>query len=631
MTPRTSKSGSFTPKAKAGGAWLVHFGRFAGAAAAVAGVTIVSLSLGAWIPSSTAMIFSLLAVTLISLVFGTGPGILATLLAAAAGAAFFPTDRVHLAIFLAESLIISIASGIPRKARDKENKIRVALEQALDSGALASWSLDIRKQVYTYGGAFEQVFGRVHSAEVDEAFWNSRIPREDSDQIRAMIQKAITEVSAFEMTFRFKPDDGPLRWIALCGRVHCDENGIPSHIQGVNSDVTAKKNVELTLARAKADAEAASAAKSTFLANMSHEIRTPLGVVLGFSEVLATSPLSAGDRARYFEIVRKNGQLLASLVNEILDLSKIESGKLEVDFGDVELRTLIEDVRAMLQLKATEKGLKFEIQLSPELPERVRSDALRLKQILVNVIGNAIKFTEVGAVMIDVRPTRQNEKQLLEFEVRDSGIGLSEAQQARLFEPFNQADASTTRRYGGTGLGLAIAQRLARRLGGDVALKRSEIAKGSTFVVTVEAASAAPQARSPAALQDMAKNFSRLEAARILVVEDSEDVRHLLRRTLEEARCQVSEAPNGLRAVALAKQGEFDLILMDLQMPEMDGYEAIHALRRAGYRRPVVGLSAHAMATERKKCLDQGFDDFLTKPIERDVLLRRLSSTLAKA
>lgn len=386
------------------------------------------------------------------------------------------------------------------------------------------------------------------------------------------------------------------------------------------------------LALSNEAAQSASRAKSAFLANMSHEIRTPLGAVLGFSELLSDADVSDSERTEYARAIKRNGQLLSSLINDILDLSKIEAGKLEPDVEDVALSETLADISSLLQLQASEKGIHFEIESDGQLPEVINTDPVRLRQILFNLVGNAIKFTDTGSVTLKI--THRNDVATvpsLVFEVRDTGLGISEEQAARLFEPFTQADASTKRKYGGTGLGLVLSQRLAQMLGGDVKLVSSEPGKGSTFVATIKANHARAANNNAPKKDERAQQFAegippiRFDGVKILLVDDAADNRLLVSRYIKLTGAQVESAENGLEALEMVSNKDYDVLLMDLQMPIMDGYEATMELRRRGFNKPIIALTAHALKEERLRCLASGFNDHLSKPISSSALFAALS------
>ncbi len=386
------------------------------------------------------------------------------------------------------------------------------------------------------------------------------------------------------------------------------------------------------LEQARRAALGAARTKSEFLANMSHEIRTPMNAILGFSEELAgelerTGATREADEA--LSTIRRNSEHLLTLLNDILDLAKIEAGRMPVESIPCSPREVVGEVIALLRPRATVKGLALDPEVAGSVPGAILSDPTRLRQILLNLVGNAIKFTDSGAVRVRVTPEPGAESRLA-FEVIDTGIGLDEEERERVFQPFSQGDASTTRRFGGTGLGLPISRRIAELLGGTISVA-SAPGRGSTFRVTI-AAPEAPELRGPTA--DPARQPVRL-GGRLLLAEDGLDNQRLLKRILERAGASVDVASDGRVAcdlvfAAAAAGAPYDLIVLDMQMPELDGYGAATELRAHGVRAPIVALTAHAMSGDRERCLAAGCDAYLTKPVQRERLLALLEELLDK-
>ncbi len=387
--------------------------------------------------------------------------------------------------------------------------------------------------------------------------------------------------------------------------------------------------------RARAEAETAARARSEFLANMSHEIRTPMTAILGYAELLLEPGLSETMRAEHLSTIRRSGQHLLALLDDVLDLARLESGRFSVDRHPCAPAQLLGDVVAMLRGRAAEKALSLDLALATPLPARVSTDPIRLRQILINLVGNAIKFTADGAVQVQASFEEREGDGALIVRVIDSGIGMTEAQLARVFEPFMQADTSTTRLFGGTGLGLPIARRLARELGGDVTA-RSEPGHGSVFTVHVTTGPVVGE-EQPTRHEEVAGEPGRSApsslAGRVLVVEDVPLNRKLFDRILTRAGLSVTLASDGQDALSVVsaegREGRaFDAILMDMQMPVMDGYEATTRLRALGHRTPIVALTAHAMAGDTEKCLRAGCTAYLAKPVSAESLLEMLSRFL---
>jgi PAS domain S-box-containing protein len=405
-------------------------------------------------------------------------------------------------------------------------------------------------------------------------------------------------------------------------------------------DITQLKHVQRQLLEAKTEAEAATVAKGTFLANMSHELRTPLNTILGFAELSAREDAPLASRKRFAEVVKRNGDALIQLIDDVLDLAKIEAGRLNAELGIVDIQQLIQDIFDAYAIKAGQKGLQLEAQSAPDVPASIHTDPLRLRQILYNMIGNALKFTDRGQVLLNIqlRPTsarddRCHERDIV-FSVADTGIGISKESQQRLFQPFTQADSSTTRKYGGTGLGLILCLRLAAALGGRFTLAQSTPGVGSIFELVL------PLQRhqnSPLDEQDTLEvkspgvsSASLLRDADILLVEDSTDTRFLFQEILEYSGARVTTAVNGLDALRLASIKEFELIMMDIQMPVMDGYTAAKKLRESGYECPIVGVSANVFMEDREKSLAAGMDEHVNKPIHADLLRETLGAQLQR-
>lgn len=396
-------------------------------------------------------------------------------------------------------------------------------------------------------------------------------------------------------------------------------------------DVTDRLRDEQELLRARDMAEAASRAKSAFLANVSHEIRTPLGAILGFSELLLDPHLIAEDRRQYVETIVRNGRDLTRLIDDVLDLSKVEAGRLEIERLSFELPAFLEEILQSLGVKAREKGIALELLTDPTLPTTVTSDPTRLRQILFNIVGNAIKFTSQGSVTLTARYTEKivgiGQPAKLIFVVSDTGRGVSAQQMNNLFQSFVQADSSTTRKFGGTGLGLVLSRRLARLLGGDVELTKSEPDKGSVFTVTIEAGAVSRVA--PVAAVEMPAPACRSErplaGVRVLIADDAKDNQLLFRRVLAGKGASVDVVDNGEQAVHQALAHRYDVVLMDIQMPVLDGYDATKELRRRGFEGPIIALTAHAMKDERERCLGIGCNDHLPKPVRHDVLVETVA------
>jgi CheY-like chemotaxis protein/HPt (histidine-containing phosphotransfer) domain-containing protein len=370
---------------------------------------------------------------------------------------------------------------------------------------------------------------------------------------------------------------------------------------------------------------------------MSHEIRTPMTAIMGFADMILQPDQNDAGRTECVQVIRRNGTYLLELINGILDLSKIEEGRMTIESIPSELTALLADIVATARPRAVEKGLEFELIITCPMPRFVRTDPMRLRQILANLLGNAIKFTAAGKITMTICSEGIEPARVLRIEVSDSGIGMTKEQIERLFRPFSQADESITRKFGGTGLGLTISRQLARMLGGEIEVK-SELGVGSTFALRVDVGSL----KGVEILADL--NEAMLPApaptdkwhnvplhGRILLAEDGRDNQRLISAHLRACGAEVVIAENGQIAVDIAMKNSLDLILMDMQMPVMDGYTAAAELRRRGCTAPIIALTAYAMAEDRKKCMASGCTDYLSKPIDREVLLKTVSQHLLNA
>ena len=519
--------------------------------------------------------------------------------------------------------------------RESEQKLIENAERLKIAHAAAKMivlDLDIPTDTVKFSDSPEWLRGPLPADTGKYPVFKNQVHPDDRERFLATRQRAIDTLQPLSQEFRVVRTDGKVLWIRSDLTVFAGADGTATRLVSAMLDVTQRKRLEDDLLKAKNLAEAASLAKSQFLANMSHEIRTPMNGVLGMAELLLATSLDA--RQRHFaETVRRSGEALLYVINDILDFSKVEAGKLELDRVDFDLRETLEDVVQLLAEGAASKELELLCHIAPEIPVLINGDPNRIRQVATNLIGNALKFTEQGEVSLTVRILEQREdSNVLRFEIRDTGIGISAEAQARVFQPFSQADGSTTRRYGGTGLGLSISRELVGLMGGDIGL-HSEVGKGTTFWFTARFGAA-----SPAALDSQARDTGAalLAGRRVLIADDNATHRKVLcEQTAVTFGMRCTLAEDGVQAVALlreaARGGEpFDVALIDFDMPGLDGLAVASAVRAdaALAKLPMVLLSSLHRSDRSGLARVAGFDAALTKPIRQMDLLSALCNAL---
>ncbi len=540
--------------------------------------------------------------------------------------------------FFGTSLDISERRRIDEVLRNGEEKVRVAEERvrlAIEAARIGVWDYSLTTKSLTLSEPACEIlyFDKIASINID-ALLNGVHPQ-DREQVQTTVEKAVKPEHRgnFTLTTRFIVANHQVRWIKLVGKTLYETKEDRSERQAVRLlgallDVTEQVQMEEELKAAKNSAEVANATKSEFLANMSHEIRTPLSAILGFSDLMLDNHSSLKEREHYLRTIIRNGRTLMHIIDDILDLSKVEAGRLDLEKVNIPFYRFLEDVTDLFRENARSKDIAVELQIDAGVPTLISSDPTRLRQILINLIGNAIKFTELGGVTIKaISFVDSAGQQQITISIHDTGIGLTEEQSNRLFQPFTQADNSTTRRFGGTGLGLYLAKRLALALRGDITLLNGKPMEGCTFQLTF--AFEKPKAYLPQETSDFERvNFDQpaLKGLKILVAEDAFDNQLLIHTILSGCGAKVEVANNGLEAVYMASHSDFDIILMDLQMPKMDGYEATETLRRQGYQKPILALTAHAMIEERQRTRRAGCDAHLTKPLNPKELVDTILS-----
>ncbi|TWT33877.1 Aerobic respiration control sensor protein ArcB [Posidoniimonas corsicana] len=506
------------------------------------------------------------------------------------------------------------------------------LQMALQAGQMGVWEWSERELYWS--PRFFELFGFDSELAPDPERCFERVHDDDRDELVDRWERSLADGVDLEMEFRILHPRLGQRWLSAIGEPVRGKSGRTIRHSGVIWDVTPRHDAEASLREAREQAELANRSKSEFLANMSHEIRTPMTAILGYVDLIGESATNA-EAQQHVATVRRNGLYLLEIINDILDLSKIEADKIELFAEPFSPISVVEDVRSVMGVRAAESGIKFELDCS-DVPEVIVSDLKRLKQILINLIGNAIKFTDRGVVTLSVRYDKSTNR--IEFQVADTGIGMTKRQIHQLFKPFTQVDSSVSRRFEGTGLGLAISQRLAGLMGGDIAV-RSEPGVGSCFTATIDCGDIAgarliPLDRSSEyEPQPLASEGAPL-ACSVLIVDDRREIRFLATRLLGKAGAKITEAEDGQQAVEMVQEmlrndRIVDIILLDMQMPRLDGYRTADQLRRLGYNGPIVALTADAMQGDMSRCIKAGCDDYLSKPIDNGLLLEKVRRLVA--
>jgi signal transduction histidine kinase/ActR/RegA family two-component response regulator len=501
-----------------------------------------------------------------------------------------------------------------QRIRENDERIHLA-EKAASFGV---WEMDVPGRTLTLSEELALQLGFARAAtRLDIGQVRELIHPEDWAAVNNEISRASANGGAFQVDFRVVLRNGVTRWLRTEGQVEL-EAGQPRRAVGASIDTTKEREAVIRV-------EQALRAKSEFLANMSHEIRTPMNGLLGTVNLLLDSGVT-DEQKEYLETIRSCSATLTQLVSDVLDLSKIEAGKLLLEQVPFCLERVIKDTVDLIAPVAAARGLELRREFAPNLPATLIGDPQRLKQVLLNLLSNAVKFTERGTVALAVFPCASTpESAELQFMVRDTGIGIAPETQRQIFNPFIQADSSTTRRYGGTGLGLAICRQLIAAMHGGLKVE-SELGRGSTFHFRLSFPIAAD---GLAALPSSPQRIRRSDRPkRILLAEDNLLNQKVTVRLLEKMGHRVNVATSGKEAIAAIEDGEYDLVLMDCQMPEMDGYDAARAIRLLGKGRdlPIVAMTANAMLEDRQRCLEAGMNEYISKPIAAEQLYEKLET-----
>lgn len=463
--------------------------------------------------------------------------------------------------------------------------------------------------------------GIEYTGSTSPSEWLHFVHIDDRERAVAHWSASITTGQRYDTEFRLRRhSDQTYRWHLVRANPVTDDQGRIVRWYGTCTDVTEQKELQIDLAHAKEQAEVASNLKTAFLANMSHEIRTPLGAILGFTELVKGSDISK-DQREHLDVISRNGHALTRLIDDILDISKVEAGKMVLEFAPFSFRKLLNEVIELFSESVRAKSISLSVENETPVPDRLVSDPSRLRQILVNIIGNAVKFTSHGGIRVRLRAEDLGSSRTeLSILVIDTGTGLTPDQARTLFQPFTQADNSVRRKFGGTGLGLVLSRKLAEGLGGTVEFKAGYPTTGAAFEIRLRADYDSSvenlDAETPKTNSSSKVASRKLEGLRILAVDDTADNRNLIRHFLTRESALVDEAENGDQAVEMALKNNYDVVLMDIQMPGSDGYSALRHLRAQNYRPPVIALTAHAMLEERRRTEEAGFHAHLTKPID---------------
>lgn len=548
-----------------------------------------------------------------------------------------------------------------------------ALLEAQRVAHIGSWSFDIASQKITWSRELFLMFGLdPQQPEPDYETYLQLIHVDDRKILQKAIERAIVEHQPYRIDYRAIQPDGSLHYHEGLAEVEVNPQGQVVRLFGTNLDITERKQLENTLATAKITAEQATQAKSDFLATMSHEIRTPMNGVIGMTQILETTELS-DEQKELVKTIKDSGEALLSIINDILDFSKVESGKLEIESQEFEVEDVVRGVGKLLESQAQEKQISLQYIIAPDIPKTIICDRNRLRQVLLNIVGNAVKFTHQGQVSIAVtgkaippqtapidnidHAQRQPQSSYqLQFTITDTGIGIQSDRIAHLFQPFTQADASISRKYGGTGLGLAISKRIIELMGGTIWVESlgkvagnpppewkstrltQDSSQGSIFNFTITVAQK-PENAQPQAITNPNQNLINKKLAeqiplRILLVEDNRVNQMVARKLLAKMGYQPDIVNNGLEAIDIITKQNYDLVLMDIQMPEMDGLTATRKIRQelmiCRQQLRIVAMTANVMAEDRQACIDAGMDDYISKPISIPEVSRIINNVFLK-
>jgi PAS domain S-box-containing protein len=505
------------------------------------------------------------------------------------------------------------------------------------------WSINLEGQHTYSNNAVKNILDRSPEDFIGKSAFDFLHP-DDIPLAQKTVEQALLSKQGWNsLTLRWRHNDGSYRFLESTSVPIIDSDGEFCGWYGADRDITKYKEVEKNLTEAIKKAETANIAKSEFLANMSHEIRTPMNGVIGMTELLLSTDITS-EQAEFAKTIKTSGDSLLSLINGILDFSKIEAGKFDLEIIDFDLKVTLDAAGDLIAIKAQEKGLEYINVIHPDVPSLLKGDPGRLRQILLNLAGNAVKFTDSGEIAVYVELEEETEKYVqVSFKVKDTGIGIPQDKIDRLFKSFSQVDSSTTRRYGGTGLGLTISKKIVKMMGGNIGVNSQEN-NGSEFWFTarfekqkpIPEPNLLPEKTVP---ENIITQHSLLEderrGIRILLVEDNLVNQKVVLIILNKLGYKADVVSNGIEALDALKKADYNIVLMDCQMPVLDGYEATKEIRKpvSGVKNikvPIIALTANAMTGDREKCLAAGMDDYLTKPFKSKEMSEMLNKWLVK-
>lgn len=522
-----------------------------------------------------------------------------------------------------------------REIAERARKVsEVRLSEAQRIAKIGNWEYSFKTDE-TYWS--EEMF-RIFEVDIDSfapsvKHFTELFHPEDKPKIESEIKKCMDGGHIFNLDLRAVMPDNSVKYVNVHSYMQYDVDGSYDKFVGTTQDINKRKQVEQELIEAKKMAEESGRVKEQFLANMSHEIRTPMNAIIGFANLLLKEKESfTPEQRKYINAIHNAGENLLVIINDILDFSKIESGKFELEYVDFILPQLISNVLNLFKHKAVEKDIRLIDEMAKDVPYHLVGDPVRLNQVLVNLINNAIKFTEKGHVKLSTELLKQNDnKALIRFSVQDTGIGISGDKLESIFDSFTQASSDTTRKYGGTGLGLTIVKTIVELQEGEISVK-SEVGKGATFIIDLPFEISRKQPGEEPEAEDVSgfEEIQNLKNVRVLMAEDNEINQELAKFIFIDLGWKLDIADNGLIALEKLQKNPYDIVLMDIQMPEMDGYQATYKIRNEldpPLRDiPIMAITAHALKSEVHKCLDAGMDDYISKPFQVEELARKIAA-----